>query len=271
MIDSNTGISCGACGYRNRSGANLCNLCGGYLYARVANEPPPRSGTGPLKPEEVASAGPAPSLPRRPALVLAPPEAIPLTSGLDAPPPALPVESPARPVTGRDIYAVATKPPVPPLAIAGEREPEDERPARTLPTVEAPSFPHSEPEPPSDLLLERLRAERAVRRAWRAVGIAFGAAVILGLPGSLQPVSLLLCAVGAVLYGFPVGYFASRRSLGVVRGGALGAVAGALFGVALALLFVLVLPATSFRWSALLFEGALSGLLPGAWSGRRER
>jgi hypothetical protein len=268
MSDSNTGISCGACGYRNRTGANLCNLCGGYLYARVAGEPARRTGTGPQLPAEE---GGALALARRPALGLAlgqgPVEAV-LPAELDVAAPALPME---RAPAGRDLYAAASKPAAP-LAML-ETEPEEERPARALQTPEVHRTPpaHSEPEPPSDLLIERMHAERAVRRAWKAVGIAFGVAVGLGLPASLQPVSLLLCGVGAVLYGFPVGYLVSRRSLGPVRGGALGGVAGGVFGLLLALLFELIMPASAFGWTALLLKGTLSGLVAGAWSGRRER
>jgi hypothetical protein len=122
----------------------------------------------------------------------------------------------------------------------------------------------------SDLLEERVRRERATRRAWKAAGIAFGVSVLLGLPASLGPVSLLLNGTGAVLYGFPVGYLARRRRLGVLGGGALGALAGALYAVPLALLLALFLPGTpAASWAAHVIRGALSGLVSGAWAGRR--
>jgi len=103
------------------------------------------------------------------------------------------------------------------------------------------------------------------------VGLAFAAATALGVPGSLHPLSLLLNGIGAVLYGFPLGYICSRRAIGVLPGAALGMLAGALYAIPLSLLFTLFLGWSAAACAAQVIRDALSGLLPGAWAGRRVR
>jgi hypothetical protein len=263
--DSKSTARCEACGYQNAPEARRCGLCGGYLFGAVA---PRRSAGAPAAEAESA----APIRPPAPAPAAA--AAARVRIALDAAPAeqALP-EAPSAPRApgSHDLYTTPG-----PRALAREPVPEPAAPPATpAPLPGSRALAQSLP-PPSDeheagheLLEQRARRERALERARQSVGLAFATAVLVSLPSSLQPLSLLLHGVGAVLYGFPVGYVANRRGMGLFRGGALGAGLSVAYAIAQGVCFSQALPGEAVDWQRLILSGALSGWLAGAWSGRR--
>jgi hypothetical protein len=73
--------------------------------------------------------------------------------------------------------------------------------------------------------------ERCLQHGWAGAGIVLGLTTLFGLPRSLLPLTLLLNAFYALLFGFPLGFLASYGRVGRFRGALLGAAMGGAFGL----------------------------------------
>ncbi len=122
--------------------------------------------------------------------------------------------------------------------------------------------------------MTELRKEREFKaRLWRrwlghgvtGIILCFGINLVGGLPGSIHPLSLILNAMGATVFGFPLGFCVSRFNAGLFKGVLIGALFGGFYMLPLVLI-VAVAGGGGFGMFVFVL-GMLSGVIPGGLLG----